>query len=294
MNTAAAIIKALAAAWDSDFLFIRTIVMDTIDTVKDVISKGLDLIGNVCQAFVNLFKGDWSGLWEDVKAIASDAMDLLWDWIQLWGIGKIFKFIGVLAGKYSAAFKELWSGVKNVFDDWLTTIYVKVDDAFKGILDFFSGLRGSFVDAGRNMIMGLADGLGNAVGAVVKRAQQVANSILNTVKSIFQIHSPSRVMMDVGFFVGEGLAIGMKDTMGMLQNVSGQVSNAAMPMQSYSPTPSYTPAPTQGESNEINHFNFDRLFEGAVIQVRNDSDIKAIARELYNLTQSKSRGLGVR
>jgi hypothetical protein len=144
------------------------------------------------------------------------------------------------------------------------------------------------------MIMGLADGLGNAVGAVVKRAQQVANSILNTVKSIFQIHSPSRVMMDVGFFVGEGLAIGMKDTMGMLQNVSGQVSNAAMPMQSYSPTPSYTPAPTQGESNEINHFNFDRLFEGAVIQVRNDSDIKAIARELYNLTQSKSRGLGVR
>jgi phage-related protein len=293
MNTAAAVIKALASAWDSDFLFIRTIVMDTIDTVKDVISKGLDLIGNVCQAFINLFKGDWAGLWENVKAIVSDAIDLIWDWIQMWGIGKIFKFIGVIAGKYKAAFKELWSGIKNVFDDWLTTIYVKVDDAFKGILDFFNGLKSSFFDAGKNMLQGLADGLGNAVGAVVRKAQEVAQSVLNTVKSIFQIHSPSRVMMDVGFFVGEGLAIGMKNTMGMLQDVSGQVTNAATPFSTYSPT-STPAAATQSESSEINHFNFDRLFEGAVIQVRSDSDIKAIARELYNLTQSKGRGMGVR
>lgn len=40
-------------------------------------------------------------------------------------------------------------------------------------------------------------------------------------------------------------------------------------------------------------YNFERMFDGANIYVRSDNDIRRIAEEIYNLTQSKKRSLGV-
>lgn len=39
--------------------------------------------------------------------------------------------------------------------------------------------------------------------------------------------------------------------------------------------------------------NYDGLFNGATINIRSDNDIKMIAREIFNLQQSKARGSGV-
>lgn len=39
--------------------------------------------------------------------------------------------------------------------------------------------------------------------------------------------------------------------------------------------------------------NYERMFDGANIYVRSDNDIRKIAEEIYNLTQSKKRSLGV-
>lgn len=40
-------------------------------------------------------------------------------------------------------------------------------------------------------------------------------------------------------------------------------------------------------------YNYERMFDGANIYVRSDNDIRKIAEEIYNLTQSKKRSLGV-
>ena len=52
-------------------------------------------------------------------------------------------------------------------------------------------------------------------GSLISEAQYIANQISSTIRAAFNSHSPSRVMMAIGEDVGEGLAIGIKDS-GML------------------------------------------------------------------------------
>ena len=59
------------------------------------------------------------------------------------------------------------------------------------------------------LMQGLANGIGNAVGAVIAKAKEVASSITNTVKGAFGIHSPSRVFAELGAYNMQGLAIGI-------------------------------------------------------------------------------------
>ena len=58
--------------------------------------------------------------------------------------------------------------------------------------------------------MGLSEGLGKAVGEVVAKAKEVASNIINAVKGIFKSNSPSRVFMDIGEDLDEGLALGIE------------------------------------------------------------------------------------
>ena len=55
---------------------------------------------------------------------------------------------------------------------------------------------------------GIANGLKNAVGAVVDAAKEVGESALNGLKNLLGIHSPSRVFRDE---VGRNIALGIAE-----------------------------------------------------------------------------------
>lgn len=209
MNIATAVMKALTWAWDTDFLFIRTIVTDTWNSIKEVFQSGTAIIRNIFLAFSNLFKGDWSALWENVKTIFSEAIDLIWNWIQLWGVGKILKFIGTIAGRYKIAFQELWDGVKRVFDDWLARIKDAVETKFLQVLYFFDGLKKTFYDVGRDLIYGLWNGISSLTSWLKDKVVGMATGITTAFKNFMGIHSPSTVFADYGKFMMEGLANGI-------------------------------------------------------------------------------------
>lgn len=88
-----------------------------------------------------------------------------------------------------------------------------------------SGIQAAFVgvdlySAGMNMMQGLVNGINSMRGTVEAAAQSIAQSAANAVNSALQIHSPSRLMIQSGQYTGEGMAIGM-------ENMSGRVQNAA-------------------------------------------------------------------
>lgn len=69
-----------------------------------------------------------------------------------------------------------------------------------------SGMRG----AGYNAGMGFYYGLASTRGAIMGLASSIAYSVTARIRSALSIHSPSRVMMSMGSFAGEGLAIGLE------------------------------------------------------------------------------------
>ena len=98
-----------------------------------------------------------------------------------------------------------------------------IDKAAWTVLKFLEGLRDAinkysprFNKVGREIawaiINGMTGGLANKAWEFGEKMVSVAKRGYNRVKSYFGIHSPSRLMMQLGQYVGEGLAIGVKNT----------------------------------------------------------------------------------
>ena len=70
-------------------------------------------------------------------------------------------------------------------------------------------VAGQFYDAGIQAATGLVKGLQSQIGAIQKVMNGIAQSVVDTLTSKLKIHSPSRVMHELGTFIPQGLANGI-------------------------------------------------------------------------------------
>ncbi|WP_257127395.1 hypothetical protein [Bacillus cereus] len=83
---------------------------------------------------------------------------------------------------------------------------------------------------GADIIKGLISGIGSMAGAVWDKVAEIGSGIKDRFTSFFDIHSPSRLMRDaVGKQIGAGLAIGMENSIGVINRASQAMSEAATP-----------------------------------------------------------------
>jgi TP901 family phage tail tape measure protein len=85
------------------------------------------------------------------------------------------------------------------------------------------------LQVGRNIISGLIKGIGSMASAVWNKAKEIAAGVGNSIKKALNIHSPSRVMMELGVYTGEGFAKGIESMVRKVQGVTADMANAALP-----------------------------------------------------------------
>lgn len=61
------------------------------------------------------------------------------------------------------------------------------------------------------IIEGLKEGMSGKIGSIIETISEIANSIIDTIKDILDIHSPSKVMIAIGGFIVAGLIKGILD-----------------------------------------------------------------------------------
>ncbi|URN94556.1 MAG: phage tail tape measure protein [Candidatus Pristimantibacillus lignocellulolyticus] len=169
-------------------------------------------------------------------------------------------------------------GVKKEFDK-------AVKEIRYGTKEGFNALAGDMPSIGKDIIKGLITGLNAMEGPLKNAASTLASGVTTSIKKALDIHSPSRVMMKLGEFTGEGFSKGIQSAAIDVSKSSNMLSSNAVNGVS---TSSSSAKPVQ------NIFNFDRMLEGANLVVRNDTDIKSIAKELFGMTQIAMRGAGIR
>ena len=69
---------------------------------------------------------------------------------------------------------------------------------------------GGMRSAGYNAGMGFYSGLASTRGSIMGLASSIAASVSARIRSALRIHSPSRVLMNLGSYAGEGLAVGLE------------------------------------------------------------------------------------
>ena len=109
-------------------------------------------------------------------------------------------------------------------DTALDSIVAPLQKAVTGIKDWISGLKGSD-NIGRDIVLGLVNGLVAGVGAVWDAAVALGESIVTAIKSFLGIHSPSTVMAEVGENTIAGLIQGLQNGLsGLWDGVKGIAS----------------------------------------------------------------------
>lgn len=128
----------------------------------------------------------------------------------------------------------LMAGVKLVFAlatgliQAIPQILSSVGQIIKKGLEAVGNFLIDWSNMGRDLIMGLANGIANSVTAVIKKVKEVATTILSKVKGFFGIHSPSKEFAEIGKMNMLGLAEGFEDNMKPVQNAINDIGTATM------------------------------------------------------------------
>ena len=84
------------------------------------------------------------------------------------------------------------------------------------------------LDAGRQVVMGLVNGLKNAAGAAISAVKDLGSNILSGFKSAMGIASPSKAMAILGAWIPPGIAEGIKSTASVAANALTAPIKAAL------------------------------------------------------------------
>lgn len=99
------------------------------------------------------------------------------------------------------------AGLKKGITDAISSVTEtakKILSAIKSAFDNFS-----LFDIGKNLIQGLIDGVNNMIETAKNAVANVGNAIIDKVKNVLGIHSPSTVFAEIGIYVDQGLANGI-------------------------------------------------------------------------------------
>ena len=171
--------------------------------VRMIMTLVSSLAGNLpklIQSGLKLMKGLASGIANSIPIVAAKAPII---------IGKLASTIITNLPKILTAGVQIVSKLAVGLVRGIPALIGKIPSMVSQIRNAFTSVNWGSV--GMNIVKGIASGLANAGGVIVKAAKSAAKSALDAAKSALGIHSPSRVFRDqVGKMMALGMGIGFE------------------------------------------------------------------------------------
>lgn len=189
-----AAVGALVWAFSTDFLGIRTKVIEAWDALKDAFERGREVVTNAAHAIADAV----TKAWDAVKAAFSAAVDHVM--IVFDGIKRHFElFIEFIKAIFRGDWKAALDIGREMIENWWNTIN-----------DFLFGLPAKMLQFGKDLIGGLVNGVKSMMDSAVNAVKGVGDGIINGFKGMLGIQSPSKVFHEFGENIGDGLADGIE------------------------------------------------------------------------------------
>ena len=194
--------------------------------------------------------------------------------------------------KYS---KGLDSGNSRYINPKISAITVSIKDALN--------ISAEAESAGENTAKGFQTGLSKMGSAIASTASNLASGVVSIFKSALDIHSPSRVMFELGAYTTEGFKDGMESlyeaTQLSAKDFGFSVVEAVHPQQLYSDYMSSTPTVSPMASTTTqNYYNSNTSVDNAetnallrelISAVRQGSKIEIDGKTLGNVVRKEDR-----
>lgn len=133
-------------------------------------------------------------------------------------------------------FVGVWNDIKNgVVTAW-NAIGNWISDKIDDIKNFFSNAKDWLHNVGTNIVQGLVNGLEDAWHWVTDKITSLVHSISGFFQNLLGINSPSKVFMEYGGYITQGLAIGIEKGTSVVQPpVQALAASVTRPMAVVAP-----------------------------------------------------------
>jgi TP901 family phage tail tape measure protein len=198
------VLGKIKAFWSENGTAIMSIVMAYLSYIWSNIQMVMGLIRGIFEVVWPIISGVVQVAWALIKTSIKNAIDLI--------LGIIQFFVKAFTGDWNGAWETVKQTTKNMMENILST--------FKGI---------DLAKIGKDIVQGLINGLGSMVDAVKERVKSLSKLIPDGLKDFLGIHSPSRVMMELGEYTGEGLLVGVEKKIADAKKMAAELAKAITP-----------------------------------------------------------------
>lgn len=190
-------LNLLWAEWGDNITALFTALWDGIGNlfywawreICTVVENALNILRGIMEVFIGILTGDWDRAWEGIKTIFRSAVDIITNtWTNLWGI------------------------LETVLDTSGQIIGEIIDGIMQAIVNTIEGFFGTMYDLGKDLIMGFFDGISSMFDWISDEVSKFVSRMTDKVKSVLRISSPSKVYMEIGRYMGEGMVKGLEST----------------------------------------------------------------------------------
>ena len=233
-------VAALVAIFATDFLGIRTYVLDVAATI-------LDALGGV----VDWFTGDGlSGILDGIGELAGKILEFGEDLI-------VFYFtLPITIG-------ELLVELLGKIGGFVTEMVTEVSRIGGEIVAGLGDLSGALYQAGIDLIQGFIDGIWSKAGDLVGAVEGVFGSAADKIGGVFDFGSPSKLLRKWGGWAVEGFELGATDRAhGLNRSLAGIGEGAAAALRPPA-LPAAAATGTAGGGNTLTIANGAIVVEGA-------------------------------
>ena len=128
---------------------------------------------------------------------------------------------------YSKAYDEKMSVAEQMSEQTYKKDFEKVSKDYEDELeDAFSSLPKTLEEIGADTMRGFVNGLTQNTDYLSEEVKTFVAGMVDTFKKELKISSPSRVMMSIGDFTGQGFVDGLKDTINNVKKTASKMAEA--------------------------------------------------------------------
>lgn len=169
--------------------------------------------------------------WDTVKTTLTktwnaitNAASAAWDWIKE-KVGAVLNFIKTLVMNWTIAgqIAQHWDAIRDGAERAWDAVVSFFKQAPSRIKSAIGNLGDLLVNVGKDLVMGLWNGISNMQNWVLDKIKGFGSSVLSKIKSVFGIRSPSAETEAMGGYLAQGLVVGLNNSMGTVGDAATEL-----------------------------------------------------------------------
>lgn len=284
------VLNAIKTVFTTVWNGIKTVVTTVVTAIQTFITTAWNAIKNTVTTVLNAIKTVITTVWNAIKAAVTSVVNgikstvtSVWNGIK----STVSSVVNSIKSTVTTVFNNIWSGIKGT----MGKIVSSIKEGFNQAISFITSLPSKALQWGKDMIMGIVNGIKSCIGAVGDAVSSVANKI----KSFLHFSVPDEgPLTDYESWMPDfmkGLAKGIEDSKRMVAKAmdgvaADMVLNPSTAVQEISVSGNGGDGVSQGGS--IN----GPLIEVKEMNVRSEEDIRKISQQLYRQLQQGRRANG--